>query len=280
VGEEAPALELSSVSARYPSASGGSANLPVRPALADVNMSVPAGGIIAVLGANGAGKSTLLRIAAGLLTPTEGTVRWLGRDIRSLDRRGRARVVAFVAQAEATPVGFGVREVVAMGRAPHQGGWMRERPCDDAAVRRALLRCDLVGLTDRPIETLSGGEQRRVAIARALAQEARVLLLDEPASFLDVRHRIDLHALIEGLASRDGIAIVAAMHDLDEAAHLASHIVLLREGRVVAEGPPERAMTAPLLRETFGAELDVGVHSASGRRFFVPRASRSRELGE
>jgi iron complex transport system ATP-binding protein len=257
-----PALSLEHVSARYPRAS--------YPALERVSLKVWPAQVTALLGPNGSGKSTLLRIGAGLHSPSEGRVCILSQDARSVDRRRLARVVAFVPQSEAVALGFRVREVVAMGRAPHQGGWMRERPEDSAAVEEALARCDLIGLATRPVEELSGGEQRRVAIARALAQRPRVLLLDEPAAFLDVRHRLDLHDLLAEVASRDRLACVVAMHELDAAAHLATQVVLLREGRLLAAGRPAEVMTPQRLREAFDVEIDVSVHAPSGRRrYFV-----------
>jgi iron complex transport system ATP-binding protein len=256
------ALSIEHVSARYP-------RTPY-PALERVSLHVGPGEVAALLGPNGSGKSTLLRLAAGLLDPSEGTVRVMGRDVRGLDRRLLARLVAFVPQNEAVAMGFLVRDVVAMGRAPHQGRWMRERPEDRAAVEEALARCDLTRLATRRVEELSGGEQRRVAIARALSQMPRLLLLDEPTAFLDVRHRLDLHDLLAEVAARDGLACVVAMHELDAAAHLASRILLLREGRVVAAGTPDDVMTRARLREAFDAEVDVGVHVPSGRRqYFV-----------
>jgi iron complex transport system ATP-binding protein len=233
-------------------------------------MSVWPAQVTALLGPNGSGKSTLLRVSAGLHDPSEGQVRILGHDARGLDRRRLARLIAFVPQAEGVALGFRVREVVAMGRAPHQGGWMREQAEDRSAVEEALARCDLVRVATRRVEELSGGEQRRVAVARALAQRPRVLLLDEPAAFLDVRHRLDLHDLLAEVASRDRLACVVAMHELDEAAHLATQVLLLREGRLLAAGKPDDVMTPQRLREAFDAEIDVSTHAPSGRRrYFV-----------
>jgi iron complex transport system ATP-binding protein len=227
--------------------------------------------VVALLGPNGAGKSTLLKVAAGLLEPTAGVVSCFGRNLAEVDRRALARSVALVSQNQSPATGFRVREVVAMGRAPHQGGWMREGPEDGPAVERALVRCDLVDHARLPVETLSGGEQRRVALARALAQEPRVLLLDEPSAFFDVRHRVALGALIRDLANHDGLAVLIAMHDLEEAARIASRVLLLRNGRTILDGPPEDAMTPALLREAFDADVDVGVHAQSGQRYFLPR---------
>ncbi len=263
--DEVPAVELDRVTARY--GAGGAA-----PALADVSLAIGRGKVAALLGPNGAGKSTLLRVAAGLLVPAAGTARIGGKDVGGLERRAAAREVAFVPQTEAAAAGFRVREVVAMGRAPHQSGWMRERDEDRAAIDEAIERCDLGAIEGRAVETLSGGEQRRVAVARALAARPRVLLLDEPGAFLDVRHRLEQSDLLVDLARRDHLACIVSMHDLDAAARVADHVVLLRDGRVVAAGPPGDVMTGALLRATFDAEVDVGIHQASGRRYFVPLA--------
>jgi iron complex transport system ATP-binding protein len=266
MGAHATGLELEGVSVQYPTAP--------TPAVADVTLQVRAGEVAALLGANGAGKTTLLRVAAGALRPTTGTVRIGGADIGSRSRRELARTVAFVPQSEATAWGFRVRDVVAMGRAPHQGVWMRESAGDRDAIDEALARCDLTSLAERAVETLSGGEQRRASIARALAQHPRVLLLDEPAAFLDVRHRLGFYALLADAAARDGIACVVAMHDLDAAARFASRAVLMRAGRVVASGTPDEVLTPERLAAALDAEVAVGTDAASGQRYFVPVKTR------
>lgn len=260
--DQGPVLALEGVSARYPHAAG--------PALSGAHLYVGAGDVVALIGANGAGKSTLLRVAAGLLEPSGGVARVCGLDLRGADRREVARLVGFVPQSELVPWGFRVREAVAMGRAPHQASWMRQSAKDRDAVERALVRCDLLGLADRAVETLSGGEQRRVSIARAVAQSPRLLLLDEPGAFLDVRHRLDLHQLLAEVASSDRIAVVVATHDLDAAARFASTIVLLRGGVLTAMGPPAEVLTPEQLRGALDAEIAVGLHAPSGRRYFVP----------
>jgi iron complex transport system ATP-binding protein len=261
-GEGGADLELDDVSVRYPGAP--------TPALSNVSLRIRGGEVAALLGANGAGKSTLLRAAAGLLAPTGGAVRISGRDARGDSRRLLAQRVAFVPQSEAVPVAFRVRDVVAMGRAPHQGAWMRESAEDRAAIEEALRRCDLASLAERLVETLSGGEQRRVSIARALAQRPSVLLLDEPAAFLDMRHRLGFYGLLAEAAERHRIACLVAMHDLDAAARFATSAVLLRGGRVVAAGAPGDVMTADRLGAALEAEVVVGVHAPSGQRYFLP----------
>ncbi len=256
------AVDLDHVSVRYPGA-------PTH-ALSDVTLRVGPGEVAALLGANGAGKSTLLRVAAGLIVPTAGRASLGAEDVRHSSRRALARVVAFVPQSEAVAPGFSVRDVVAMGRAPHQGGWMREDNEDRDAIEDAIGRLDLTHLAARTMETLSGGEQRRVAMARALAQRPRVLLLDEPAAFLDIRHRLAFYGLLAEAAERDRIACVVAMHDLDAAARFASTAVLMREGRIVASGTPEAVMTPDQLRAALDANVVVGVHAPSGQRYFLP----------
>jgi iron complex transport system ATP-binding protein len=240
------------------------------PALSDVTLRVRAGEVTALLGANGAGKSTLLRVAAGLMAPATGSVQVAGQDMRTASRRQIARQVAFVSQSEVVAEGFRVRDVVAMGRAPHQGPWMQESADDAAAIAEAIERCDLGGLLDRTVETLSGGEQRRVAIARALAQKPAVLLLDEPAAFLDVRHRLSFYGLLASAAAHESIACAVAMHDLDAAARFATSAVLVHQGRIVASGTPSEVMTSAGLGDALGAEIAVGTHEPTGARYFLP----------
>ena len=259
----AAALTLEHVTFRYAEAT--------RASLLEVTMSVRAGEVVALLGANGAGKSTLLRVAAALCPPSEGAARIDGKDARELPRRAIARIVAFVPQSEHAPTGFRVREIVAMGRAAHQGAWMHERPQDTRAIEEALRRCDVAALADRRMETLSGGEQRRVAMARALAQEPRLLLLDEPAAFLDVRHRVDLYAQVASIARDGAMACVIALHDLDAAMRFASRAVLLHEGRVTADGPPAEVMTPERLGAALGARIAAGAHPDGGEPYFLVR---------
>jgi iron complex transport system ATP-binding protein len=259
-------LELEGVSARYASSR--------EPPLRSVNLAVHAGELIAVLGPNGAGKSTLLRVLSGALAPTEGGVRLFGTPMRAQSRRAIASELAVVSQSEEVAFGYSVGDVVMMGRAAHQDGWMRPRAEDRAIVEQAILRCDLGELTGRSVSDLSGGEQKRVAIARALAQTPRVLLLDEPTAFLDVRHQVSLFDLLEDEVSR-GLACVVVMHDLNMAAQYASRVVLAKDGRLVAVGTVDEVMTYARLRETFDSDLYVGVNDVTGARFFLPMRSRA-----
>lgn len=260
------AIELAGVTAAYGGTLGDGA-------LVSASLSVRPGELACVAGPNGAGKTTLLRVASGALHPREGEVRLFGEPLHRMDARGIARAVAVVAQKDTVAFGFTVREVVMMGRAPHQTGWMRAGERDREVVLQAMRQCDVEGLAGRRVTELSGGEQKRVAIARALAQEPRVLLLDEPAAFLDVRHQIDLYELLAEEAKK-GRAVVVVMHDLNAAAQYAQKIVLMKAGRIVATGNVEEVMTYARLKETFDADLYVGVNEITGDRFFLPMRRR------
>jgi len=211
-----------------------------------------------------------VRVASGLLAARRGEVRLLGAPLASRSRTDVARVLAVVEQTQELAGGFTVREVVAMGRAPHQGGWMRATEDDDRIVDEALARCDLRGLASRSARALSGGEQKRVAVARALAQEPKVLLLDEPGAFLDVRHQLDLYELLATEAKERAVACLVVMHDLNVAAQFADRVVLMKGGRVVAAGGIAEVMTWRTLKETFDVDLYCGVNDLTGARFFLP----------
>jgi len=256
-----PALEARGVTARYPRAKD--------PSLQDLDLTLSPGEVLATLGPNGAGKSTLLRVLAGILSPVQGQVLLDGTDIASLDRREIARRVAVVPQSVQVAFGFTVREVVMMGRSPHQRGLLLSTPQDRAIVAQTLELTDLEQLAERPVSSLSGGEQKRVAIARALAQQPRILLLDEATAHLDIRHAVTLHALIRREVKDRQLACLAIMHDLNEAAQNASRVVLLDKGKLRAVGSIAEVMTYRILRETFGVDLYVGVNEVDGTTFGV-----------
>ncbi|MFO0591335.1 MAG: ABC transporter ATP-binding protein [Polyangiaceae bacterium] len=254
-------LRLESVDARY---SDGTT------ALSGISLGVEPGRICAVLGPNGAGKSTLVKILSGALRPARGKVTLFGEDLATLDRRALAQRIAVVPQAVEVALGFTVQQVVAMGRAPHQGAWMRSSDEDDAVVQRAIEACDLAHLSERPVTHLSGGEQKRVAIARALAQSARALVLDEAASHLDIRHAIELHEVVCREVAERQLVCVVVLHDLNAAARYADQVALLKLGRLVACGTIEEVMTYRRLKEVFEAELYVGVNELDNKRYFLP----------
>lgn len=258
-------LRLARVTARYGAGP---------PELREVDLDVREGELVCVMGPNGAGKTTLVRVASGLLAPEAGHVSLDGEDLGALGRDRVARALAVVQQIQEAPPGYSVRDVVTMGRAPHQGGWMRASADDARVVEAALARCDLVAIAERAVSTLSGGEQKRVAVARALAQEPSVLLLDEPGAFLDVRHELELYELLAAEVRGRRLACLVVMHDLNVAAQFADRVVLMKGGSVVAAGTVAEVMTWRTLKETFGVDLYCGENDLTGARFFLPMRRR------
>jgi len=253
---------------------GVSASYDGRRVLSGVSLDLQAGELFGLLGPNGAGKSTLLRVAAGMHDPDEGQVHLEGTALGTLDRRAIARRIAFVPQRTDMAFPFSVLQVVLMGRAPHLGGYAIEGDEDHAIAEEALREVDALALSGRSFMALSGGERQRVVIARALCQRPRVLLLDEPAAFLDIRHQAELHELLRA-GSREGrFAVVAAMHDLNLAAQACDRVLLLSEGKTAGLGTVEDVLTYGRVRETFGTDVYVGVNELTGARYFLPMIGR------
>ena len=232
-----------------------------RRVLEDVSFRVEDGETVAVVGPNGAGKTTLLRAVAGLI-PYGGTLRLRGRDLEAWPARARACEIALVRQQTDLSVAFTAAEVVGLGRSPHLGWTQRLGADDERRVEDALEAVGLSDLASRAVTALSGGEQQRVALAQALAQDAGILLLDEPTAHLDVRHQLELQG---HLAALEGRTVIAAVHDLELAARLASRLWVLHRGRLVADGPPADILTADLLRAVFGVEARVELGSEGVR---------------
>ena len=231
-------------------ASALSIHLAGRPVLHDVSCRIAPGRITGLIGPNGAGKSTLLRTLAGLIAPHAGSVTLDGTDLARIDRGTLARAVSFLPQDRQVHWPLAVRAVVALGRIPHRSGPSGESPADRAAIHEALHAMDATHLADRPIAALSGGEQARALFARALAQQARIILADEPTAGLDPAHALDLLHHLTRLAA-EGRAIAIALHDLSLAARFCHDVVILQAGRVVASGPCDEMMTADRLASVF-----------------------------
>ena len=231
-------------------------------------LAVARGEVVAIVGPNGAGKSTLLRVLAGLLRPTSGSVRIDGVDIATLGRAELARRIAVVPQIFDTLFPFSVREVVGLGRTARLGFFGGASPADAAAVERAIADLDLAELASRRIDRLSGGERQRAVLAMALAQEADVLLLDEPTVHLDPAHQVAMLRLVRELACARGLAVAAVLHDLNLAASMATRLVVIADGRVVCDGAPETVLNAELIRDVFGLGLAVVRHD--GRPVVLP----------
>jgi iron complex transport system ATP-binding protein len=225
--------------------------------LRDIDLVASAGTVTAVLGANGSGKSTLLRAAGRLHRLAAGSIRLGGVDLDRLSAAALARRLAFLPQSALVPAGVSVRELVGYGRTPHQGLLGRASGADREAVDEALARTQLEDLANRPVDALSGGERQRAWIAMALAQQTDVLLLDEPTTFLDLRHQSEVLDLLHELAADAGKAVVAVLHDLNHAAAVADQVVLVGDGRLIAAGPPAEVITTDHIRSGYGLDVVV-----------------------
>ena len=225
-----------------------------RAALHDIGLQVDAGERVAVIGPNGAGKSTLLRVVAGLLRPAAGSVELGGVRLDRLDRLAVARRLAVVPQLPTLPFATSVEEVVALGRLPHEHPVRGMRPGDRAAVAAAIDRVGVGHLLGRDARELSLGERQLVLLAMAVAQDAPVLVLDEPTVHLDLRHQVEVMELVGDLNTRDGTTILAVLHDIGLAAHFFPRLVLLDRGRIVADGSPADVLTPERIREVFGVD--------------------------
>jgi iron complex transport system ATP-binding protein len=224
--------------------------------LRKADLSLHEGELLAMVGPNGAGKSTLARAVAGLQRPSDGIVVWGGLDLRNLRGRRLARLRAFVPQRPRVPAGVTVREAVTIGRSPHIGPLQRMGRHDREAVESAMDRTHVTEFADRQLTTLSGGELQRVQIAVGLAQEAPVLIADEPTSHLDLGAAAGVAQLLRRLAD-DGLAVLLVVHDLSLAAAIADRVVVISKGRSVADGTPRQVLTAKRLRDVWGVDAKV-----------------------
>ena len=258
----APALAMEGLSFAYGKA----------PILAGLNLTVEAGTITGILGPNGSGKTTLVRLASAALHPTTGRIALFGDDLSSLPTRERARRVAVVPQETHPVFEFTVEEIVRMGRAPHLGLLGLEGPRDRTIAREAMDRCEVAMLASRSFRAISGGERQRVMLARALTQEARLLVLDEPTAFLDLKHRLGVYAILSKLHRENGLTVVVVSHDINLAARHCDRLVLLRCGSIAADGTPAEVLRPGPIRSVYEVEVEVRADPSSGRPFVIPLA--------
>ena len=240
------------------------------PGVHDVSVTIERGGIVGILGPNGSGKTTLLRLAGGLLTPAAGRVTLDGTDLTAMPRRALAARIAMVPQETHLAFDYSVLEVALMGRYPHLGPFELEGPRDLAIAREALGATGTAGLEERRFSTLSGGEKQRVVIASALAQQADILLLDEPTASLDLGYQLEVGELLGRLNRERGLTVVVATHDLNFAASLCHSLVLLREGRVLAAGRTGATLTADTVLALYGVTARVRFDDQAGRVTVLP----------
>ncbi|MET9291998.1 ABC transporter ATP-binding protein [Streptomyces sp. NPDC003077] len=235
-----------------------------------LDLDVPHGAVTVVVGPNACGKSTLLRALGRLLKPRGGAVLLDGADLARTPTKKIAQTVGLLPQAPVAPEAITVADLVSRGRQPHQRWWQQWSREDERAVAEAMERTDVARLAGRPVDELSGGQRQRVWIAMALAQETDLLLLDEPTTYLDIAHQVEVLDLVRQLNHDRGRTVVAVLHDLNQAARYADHLVAMKGGRIVAQGPPSEVVTAALVRRVFGLEAVVVPDPVTGSPLVVP----------
>lgn len=236
----------------------------------DLDLPVPERRFTALVGPNGSGKSTVLRTFAGLMTPSRGSILLDGRSIETLGTREMARRVGVLLQGPVAPEGLTVRDLVRQGRYPHRSLFGRWSESDQMACDEALMLTGMTTLADVPLDTLSGGQRQRAWIAMTLAQQAEVLLLDEPTTYLDLAHQIELMNLITVLVRDHGKTVVAVLHDLNQAARYADHVVLLKDGRISAAGHPSDVISQEAIADVFGVRSLVIRDPVAGTPLCIP----------
>jgi iron complex transport system ATP-binding protein len=255
-----PAVEIGNVSFAY----GG------RRALHNVSLQVSQGERIAVLGPNGSGKSTLLKLLSQTLVTGEGEILLQGKPIQSYGRKALSRKVAVVPQETQTSFPYTAAETVLMGRASFLAPFALEGKKDLEVARECMALTETLPLADRYLHELSGGEKQRVILARALAQEAEILLLDEPTTFLDIKHQIHIHELVLELNRKRGLTVIAALHDLNLASIYFPRVVLLREGRVYSLGSPKEVLNEETIQEVYGVRVRIQWDDSGDRPLILP----------
>jgi len=234
-----------------------------------LDLQTPSGEITALIGSNGCGKSTLLRGLARLLKPQHGSVLLDGRAIHSIPTKQLAKELGILPQSPVAPEGITVRELVVQGRYPHQDWFQQWSVADEEALQKALSLTGLIPLTDRIVDTLSGGQRQRAWIAMTLAQQTEILLLDEPTTYLDLAHQLEVLELLVKL-NAEGKTIIMVLHDLNHAAHYANHLVALSAGKIVAQGTPEEVITEAIVRNVFNVESQIIKHPLTGMPLCLP----------
>ncbi|KHT16959.1 Fe(3+) dicitrate ABC transporter ATP-binding protein FecE [Pectobacterium carotovorum] len=235
-----------------------------------LSLSLPAGKITALLGPNGCGKSTLLKCFAKLLTPESGTIQLNGKPLSAFSARQLSRHLALLPQQHLTPEGITVRDMVAYGRSPWLSLWGRLSPDDRQRVQLAMEKTHIVDLADKRLTDLSGGQRQRAFLAMLLAQDTPVVLLDEPTTYLDINHQVELMKLLREL-NQAGKTVVTVLHDLNQASRYCDHLVMLADGRMMAQGSPHEVMKPELLQRVFSIDAEIHAEPVSGQPMCVVR---------
>ncbi|WP_261555492.1 ABC transporter ATP-binding protein [Frankia tisae] len=248
------------------------------PVVKDLQTTFPPGLITSIVGANGCGKSTLLRGLARLLTPTSGTVLLDGKSIHAQRSKEVAKRLGLLPQGPTVPEGLTVEELVSRGRYPHQSFRRQWSITDEQAVEEALRLTRTHDLRDRPVDELSGGQRQRVWIALVLAQDTPILLLDEPTTFLDIAHQLEVLGLLRELNEQQNRTVILVLHDLNQAARYSHHLIAMREGQIVAAGPPQEIMTVDVVQEVFGIQSVIIADPVTGTPMCVPKPNTENKL--
>lgn len=242
----------------------------------DLTLAIPTGKITALVGANGCGKSTLLRGLARLLKPAQGAVYLDGKSIAQCATKDVAQQLGLLPQSPVAPEGLTVKDLVAQGRYPYQNWLQQWSSQDERYVQQALEITDLLELSDRPLDTLSGGQRQRAWIAMTLAQNTQILLLDEPTTFLDLAHQIEVLDLLHDLNQQQGRTIVMVLHDLNHACRYADYLVAMKAGQIFAAGDPQSVITAETVQAVFNLQCHIYPDPIAGTPMCVPISARTK----
>lgn len=241
----------------------------------DLSLDVPSGQVTTIIGPNGCGKSTLLRALGRLITPRSGQVTLDGVALPQLSSRHIATCLSILPQTPTAPSGLTVADLVSRGRHPRQKWYQQFSAGDQAAVEAALVETDLADLADTPLEDLSGGQRQRAWISMTLAQDSGILLLDEPTTYLDLAHQVDVLELVRRLNRRNGRTVVMVLHDISLAARYSDNMVVMKDCGIVASGAPQEVVTARLLQEVFGLNAHIVTEPTAGRPHVIPLGTSS-----
>ena len=231
----------------------------------DLNLEIPKGKITTIIGANGCGKSTILKTLARIIKPKSGSIYINDKELNSQDSKELAKAMAVLPQSPQAPSGLTVEELISYGRFPHQKGFGKLKDEDKDIINWALEKTRISEFRDRPIEALSGGQRQRAWIAMALAQETDILLLDEPTTYLDLAHQLEVLKLLEELNKKEGRTIVMVIHELNNAARFADHMIGVKKGKIVCQGTAHEVMTKENLREIFNIDAEIINEPKSGK---------------
>lgn len=231
----------------------------------DLNLEIPKGKITTIIGANGCGKSTILKTLARIIKPKSGSIYINNKELNSQDSKELAKAMAVLPQSPKAPNGLTVEELISYGRFPHQKGFGKLKDEDKDIINWALEKTRILEFRDRPIEALSGGQRQRAWIAMALAQETDILLLDEPTTYLDLAHQLEVLKLLEELNKKEGRTIVMVIHELNNAARFADHMIGVKKGKIVCQGTAHEVMTKENLREIFNIDAEIVKEPKSGK---------------